>query len=224
MTLIERAARPAGALVLLHSWWGLTDHFRQLAAELAGAGLTTVAPDLYGGPSTDDPVRARELRRGLDDEDTLARVAAAVGAAQELAGGAPAGVLGFSVGAEFAIRAAARLGPAAGAVVAFYGTYLPDDLPALTAPVQLHLATDDEFVPPEEAAEFAGRMVALAKRLELYTYPGTRHAFVNRSRPEAYDPAAAELGRRRAVAFLRDTLHTAVRAAPAAHPEQARRT
>ena len=204
--LVERATDPAGALVLLHSWWGLTDHFRLLAAELAAAGLSAVVPDLYGGPSTDDPARARELRRGLDDEDTLDRVAAAVDAAQELAGGAAVGVLGFSVGAEFAIRAAVRRPQAAGAVVAFYGTYLPADLPALTAPVQLHLATQDEFVPPEEVAEFTGRMVALAKRLELHTYPGTRHAFANRSRPEAFDAAAAALARRRTVAFLNENL------------------
>ncbi|RII20536.1 Dienelactone hydrolase family protein [Streptomyces sp. YIM 130001] len=54
---IHRARQPLGAVVLLHSWFGLTHHFRGLCDRLAEVSLSTVAPDLYGGPQTDDLAR-----------------------------------------------------------------------------------------------------------------------------------------------------------------------
>lgn len=200
--LVRRAAEPVGAVLLVHSWWGLTEHFRLLAGELAAAGLSTVAVDLYDGATTDDPAEARRLRVRLDDEAVLRRAHTGLLAARELVGGAPAGVLGFSMGAEFGIRLAARHPANVGALVAFYGVCLPDGLARLTAPVQVHLATRDEFATPEEVGGFVSGMLAAGCRFELHSYPGTGHAFTNRSRPEAYRPEAAALARTRLLGFF----------------------
>lgn len=197
---------PIGYLVLVPSWWGLTDHFRAVAARLAEAGFSTAVVDLYRGEQTDDPARARQLRSALSDDELIARADAAVRTAQRLAAGRPIGLVGFSVGAETVIRVAARLGADAGAVVAFYGVCVPADLDGLQAPVSVHLAGDDEFVTPEEVAEFVGAYLTPSRRLELNSYPGTRHAFFNPTRLEAYDPAAADLSWTRALEFLRRTL------------------
>lgn len=199
--LVERATHPVGTVLLLHSWWGLTTHFRDLAARLAAEGLTTVAADLYAGPTTDDPQRARELRRALPDTDALARAGTALDTARSLASGS-VGVLGFSMGAELGIRLAAAHPDDVRAVVAFYGVYVPEDLSRLTAPVQVHAATDDEFATPEEIGEFATALTAAGNRLELHTYPGTRHAFFNTSHPDTYDGPAAELAWPRTLTFL----------------------
>jgi carboxymethylenebutenolidase len=189
-------------VVLLHSWFGLTDHFRGLCTRLAEASFSAVAPDLYGGPQTDDPARAKELRKALRDDEVLERISVAVDQAQLLAGDKPVGLVGFSVGGEFAIRTGAARGKDIAAVTTFYGLYVPEDLAGLEAPVQAHLAGDDEFVEPDEAGEFVERSMTLGKSLELYTYPGTRHAFSNATRPESYDAVAADLAWRRTREFL----------------------
>jgi carboxymethylenebutenolidase len=198
---VAHAEHPVGAVVLLHSWWGLTPHFRRLAERLAAAGLSTVAADLFGGSTTDDPARAREQRMAMTDEQGLDRAGAALDTARGLDVG-PVSTLGFSVGAEFAIRVAADRPADVASVVAFYGVYVPEDLAALNSRVQMHVATDDEFATPDEIGEFAAAMVAQAKVLELHTYPGTRHAFFNQTRPEAYDEVAADLSWRRTLEFL----------------------
>jgi carboxymethylenebutenolidase len=203
--LVERAAAGAPAVVLLHSWWGLTGHFRRVSRRLAGAGFTAVAVDLYAGRCTDDPRRARELRVGLTNEAALAAGGAAVEYAGRIAGGG-VGVLGFSMGAELALRLAAARADRVDAVVAFYGACVPDDLAQLRAPVQLHVATDDEFALPEEIGELVARLVALDKRLELYTYRGTRHGFFNADHPESHHEAAAESAWAATRTFLAATL------------------
>lgn len=200
---LVRADRELGTLVLLHSWWGRTPHFHRLAASFADAGYSTALPDIYTGETTDDPARARELRQALSDEDALGRADAALDLARSHAGGGPVGLVGFSMGAELGIRLAAARPGAIRAVVAFYGLCVPGGMAELDAPVQAHVATNDEFVTPDEVGEFAQRSITLAKDIELFSYPGTEHAFFNRTRPEAYDPEAAERAWDRTLAFLR---------------------
>ncbi|TCO55601.1 dienelactone hydrolase family protein [Actinocrispum wychmicini] len=204
--LVEQAESSGPVVVLLHSWWGLTDHFRTLARRFADSGFTTVAADLYRGAHTDDPVRARELRLALSDEDARTRALGAVDQASELADGRPVGVVGFSFGAELGIKIAAELRDRISAAVAFYGVCVPPNLAEITAPIQAHVATEDEFATAEEVGEFTQHLVALGKSVELYSYPGAKHAFFNTSRPEAYDADAAETAWRRTVDFLGRTL------------------
>ena len=40
-------------VVVLHTWWGLTEPFRQACDRLAEAGYVALAPDLYHGKTTD---------------------------------------------------------------------------------------------------------------------------------------------------------------------------
>ncbi len=199
--LVVPAAPGAPAVVLLHSWWGLTDHFRELSTRLAAAGFTAVTPDLYDGRCTDDPIEARRLRLALSDEVALDLAAAAVRQAESIAGTGRVALIGFSRGGELALRLAAAMQNVV-AVSAFYGVCVPDDLPGLRASVQLHVATDDEFATPEEIGEVTTSLVAHHKQVELHSYPGTRHAFFNRSHPESYDHAAAELAWRRTCEFF----------------------
>jgi carboxymethylenebutenolidase len=201
--VLVRAQQQTGVLVLLHSWWGCTEHFHTLAGRLADAGFSTVLADLYAGSTTDDPVRARELRVALSDQDALARAGAAMDLARQQ--DAPLGLIGFSMGAEFAIRLAASRKNEVRALVAYYGLCVPaDGLGAV--PVLAHVAAQDEFVTPQEVGEFTEHALAGQAELALFSYPGTTHAFANRSRPEAYHPEAAALSWERTLDFLRRQL------------------
>ena len=68
----------------------------------------------------------------------------------------------------------------------------------------LHIAGDDEFVPPEaQASMHAG--LGTNPLVTLYDYPGQHHAF---ARPDGdhYDAASAGLANQRTLEFLRQHL------------------
>ncbi|WP_297082087.1 dienelactone hydrolase family protein [uncultured Demequina sp.] len=61
-------------VLVLHSWWGLTDSLKDRCNQLADAGFTVVAPDLFDGEVARDdahgeqlllePRQGREVRHG----------------------------------------------------------------------------------------------------------------------------------------------------------------
>ena len=38
-------------LILIHEWWGLNDHVKDLTSRFAEEGYAVLAPDLYDGPA-----------------------------------------------------------------------------------------------------------------------------------------------------------------------------
>jgi carboxymethylenebutenolidase len=67
-------------------------------------------------------------------------------------------------------------------------------------------AERDEFVPPEAARKLEAELRAASKRASFTLFPGVGHAFLNDSRPDVYDAAAAERAWGMIVAFLRAEL------------------
>ena len=56
------APRPGPAVLVLHSWWGMTSSFTEYADRLAAAGFITGCVDLYGGVIAATPDEAKALR------------------------------------------------------------------------------------------------------------------------------------------------------------------
>src|SRR5262245_63421044 len=52
---------PFPGIVVIQEWWGLNDWIKDNAKRLAAQGYVALAPDLYRGKVTDDPMKAREL-------------------------------------------------------------------------------------------------------------------------------------------------------------------
>lgn len=207
LALPPRGSGP-GVLVL-QEWWGLVDHIRDVCDRFARAGFVALAPDLYRGETATDPDTAGRLMMDLAlpraARDLDGAVAALLG--ETATAGGTVGVVGFCMGGQLALLAGTR-NRRIGAVVDCYGIHpnVTLEWKDLAAPVLGIFAEQDSFVPPEAARKLEADLRAAGKRCSLNIFPGVGHAFLNDSRPDAYDAAAAERAWGMMVSFLRAEL------------------
>jgi carboxymethylenebutenolidase len=203
------AAGHGPGVLVVHEAFGLVDHIRDVCDRLARAGFVALAPDLFRGRSADDAQQAAELVAGLEAQRVMSDLA---GAAQALINehavdGARVGAVGFCMGGHLALLAATG-SPRVAAVVNFYGVAagLPLDLSKLEAAVLAIFAENDEFVSSEAVEALRADFDAAGKRATILVQPGVGHAFMNDSRPDRHDAAAAAEGWDRMLALLRAKL------------------
>lgn len=198
------ATREGGgpAVLVVHDWYGLLPHVRQRCEDLAEAGFTVFAPDLYDGRTTRDPREAAVLRHNLDDDAIERRLARIVRALRAHPSVYPPGcaAVGFSLGGDLALRLATA--GALDAVVAYYAALTPRQGVTVRCPVLLLLAETDAFLAPEEAPAFLAAVRSAGVPADTVTYPATQHSFANLDVPAA-GPLAAERAWARTVNFLR---------------------
>lgn len=189
-------------VLVLHAWWGLNDTIKAFCNRLADSGFVAFAPDLYHGRVTDQITEAETLSASLDGNQARADLTDAITFLKERAGSDGIAVIGFSLGAFFALDLSATMPDGVRDVVIFYGTG-PDDFSQSKAAYLGHFAETDEFEPQpnvdalEQALKRAGRPVT------FHIYPDTGHWFFESDRADAYNPAAAALAWERTLAFLK---------------------
>lgn len=194
-------------LLVLHSWWGLTSFVRQWCDRLADEGFVAIAPDLYAGSTADRPDEAEQMLAEMDVDRAADLVLATAGTLRDLpiTDDGPIGVVGFSMGASWALWLAARASEHVAATVAYYGTQgiaLDDAQSAFLG----HFAERDELVTEDEVVELEAHLRLLGKDVEFHRYAGTGHWFAEEDRPAAFDPGAATMAWERTLRFLRSHL------------------
>jgi len=189
-------------VLVLHAWWGLTPFFKQVCDRLADEGFVALAPDLFGGRTTDDVEVAKKLLADADMDAMLdlVRSSALTLRAMPATPDAPVGTLGFSMGASWAFWLASRTPEIVGATVAFYGTQNVDMEPAESAFLG-HFAEVDPYVDEDELTLLEADLHVLDKDVTFHHYPGTGHWFFEEDKP-AYDERAAAVAWDRTLAFL----------------------
>lgn len=194
-------------VLLLHAWWGLTPFFRSVADRLADEGFVVLAPDLMDGRIASTPDEAEALLAASDPNVGVRLVATAAYKLRDLriTPDAPIGVVGFSMGASWALWLSARAPELVGATVAFYGSQNIDFDGARSAYLG-HFAEHDEFESDDDIAFLEASLGLAGCDVTFHRYPGTSHWFFESDRPVAYDPAAADLAWERTVEFLRARL------------------
>lgn len=200
------AAGKGGAVLVLHAWWGLNDTVKAFCDRLAESGFIAFAPDLYHGKVADTIADAEALAVSLDAKADQARaeIANALTFLKERAGSgdASAAVIGFSLGAYYALALSAAAPESIRSVVLFYGTG-PADFSTSKADYLAHFAETDEFEPQSNVDELADSLKQAGRPATFYHYSGTGHWFFEPDRVDAYNPAAANLAWERTLAFLR---------------------
>jgi carboxymethylenebutenolidase len=197
------AATPA--LVVIHEWWGITDHVRSLVDRFAAEGLIVLAPDLYEGRVAKNADEAAALMNSLDTPAAMAKIGAAAAhlRAHPHSNG-KVGVTGFCMGGALAFRAACEV-DALGAVVPFYGLPGDVDWARVTAPIMAHFAKHDDWAKASSAETIKTTLAHLGKEMALHVYDAS-HAFMNDTRVDVYNADAAKLAWSRTVKFLKSHL------------------
>ena len=198
----------AGVLVL-HAWWGLTPVFTDVCDRLAAAGYVALAPSLYAGDATATTVAEAETLRDTHDEAGEAEPVARA-AVEQLLGfpevsGTQICVIGFSLGAYWALRLSQVRPDDVDAVVVFYGTD-EGDYRAARAAYLGHFAEHDDFEPLQAVRALEEKIRSAGRDVAFHVYPGTGHWFFEPNQPQAYDERAAVLARERTLDFLRAQL------------------
>ena len=207
------AAPEAGVgpgVLVLHAWWGLTSDFTDVCDRLAENGFVALAPSLYAGGETTDTIAGAEELVAVHDSDPNVAKSIALAAIDHLcampaAAGDEIGIIGFSLGAYWALHLSQVRPEDIGAVVTVYGTDDGDYSKARAAYLG-HFAEQDDFEPLEAVRALEHRIGAAGLEGEFHVYPNTGHWFVEPNRPDAYSAAAAELVWERTVDFLKERL------------------
>lgn len=192
-------------VLVLHPWWGLNETIRAFCRRLAAEGFVVFAPDLYHGRVTDQIAEADVLSSSLGD---AAQVDVAAGAAyvreQAHVGDGALAVIGFSMGAYYALAFSTADPEHVRQVVLFYGTGAGDFSQARAAYLG-HFAEADPYEPAEYVDGLEAELRAAGCPATFYRYPNIGHWFFESDRADAYNAEAAELAWERTLAFLRDT-------------------
>lgn len=189
-------------VLVLHAWWGLKPFFKQVCDQLAEQGFTALAPDYYQGRIAGTIDEAKALLE-KNDQDLMGDVVKAAHDHLAAQTGGRIGVVGFSMGASWALQVAANESDIAAAVM-FYGAG-EADYRQFKAKVLGHFSDVDEWEPLEWVRKMETDMKSAGMEVMLHIYPGVDHWFVEEDRPE-YDSAAALLAWSRTHEFLKKNL------------------
>ena len=211
--LATPASGKGPGIVVIQEIFGVNKVMRDIADGLASQGYVALCPDLFWrqepGIQITDQTEAEwarafelfngfDLDKGVDDlESTIQALRAVPGCTGKV------GTMGFCLGGRLAFLTATRT--SADAAVGYYGVMLTDHLDeTLKAPVMLHVATEDEFVPKDQQAAVHAALDGKPK-VTIHDYEGQNHAFV-RVGGKHYDKTSADLAQERTLAFFKEHL------------------
>ena len=193
-------------VLVLHAWWGLNDTIKAFCRRLAESGFVAFAPDLYHGKIADNIADAETLGSALDTNylQAKAEIADATIFLNERADQADRGlvVIGFSLGAYYALDLAATHPEHIRSVVLFYGTG-DGDYSNSRAAYLGHFAEVDDFEPQSNVDNLEESLRRAGRPVTFHRYPGTGHWFFEPDRSQAYNQEAANLAWDRTLDFLK---------------------
>ena len=213
--LAQPAATPAPGLVVAQEIFGVNQVMRDVCDWLAGQGFVACCPDLFWriepGIQITDQTQAEwdrafelfglfDVDKGIDDMKAALSHLRGHGACNGRVGS-----VGYCLGGKIAFLMATRSDSDAN--VSYYGVGLDallGEAGNIAKPLMLHVASKDQFVPPEAQDKITAGL-ADAPHVTLHVYEGQDHAFA-RVGGAHYDRAAADLANGRTLDLLKETL------------------
>lgn len=195
---VSRPSAPtsAPAVILIHEWWGLVPHTKDIANRFAARGYYAIAPDLYGGSVASTPEEAGKLSASVRPEASKSMLDSVVHhlSTQRTVDSRKIGIIGFCFGGTHAFNYVCE-SQRISAGVLFYATKPVTEeskLAKVQAPLLIIYGDQDQRVSTETARQIEATLRKLGKNVELKIYPGCGHAFFNDQNAHGYKPEAAK--------------------------------
>ena len=176
---MEPETEPAGAVVLIHEWWGLNDQIRSVVPKFAEAGFLSLAVDLYQKQVAESPNNARALMQSVQpDVATDALVTWIEWLREHPKSNGKVGTVGWCFGGGWSLNAS--IATPVDATVIYYGRCAKgaDEVATLKGPVLGHFATQDQFINQDMVSVFEKSMDEAGKTYTNHWYDAD-HGFAN---------------------------------------------
>ncbi len=198
---MEPQSTPAGAVLLIHEWWGLNDQIRSMVPVFAQAGYLSLAVDLYEGDVADTPDKARSMMSAVQPDVASETLTTWIDwLRNHPKGNGKVGTVGWCFGGGWSLNAS--LVSAVDATVIYYGRCAKsaEEVSKLQGPVLGHFATQDQFIDMEMVSGFEKSMDAAGKTYTNHWYEAD-HGFANPT-TSRHDAEDAMLARSRTLEFF----------------------
>ena len=176
-------------ILVVHEWWGHTEHARDRARKLAEIGYTALAIDMYGdGKTAEHPKKAGKLMnaafKNWNTSKKRFNKAKEFLQSQKTVDPKRIGAIGFCFGGAVSIRMA-RGGADLDGVVAFHSALpLEPEIKKIKASIMVINGAQDSFLKPETVASFSSQMMAGNTNFTYINLKGVRHSFTNKRADE----------------------------------------
>lgn len=177
---------PQPGVILVHEWWGLTDHMKNMTNQVAEMGYVAFAIDLYGkGVVTDKTDKAGQLSGQFKDNDAFRRERLKAGF--ETFSTVPQvdktriGAIGFCFGGTCVLHMAYS-GLDVKGVVSFHGSLVPpgeSDVGKIKAKILVLHGADDPLVSAESIKAFQDGVRKARADWQMLYFGNAVHSFTN---------------------------------------------
>ncbi|MBV2360402.1 dienelactone hydrolase family protein [Thalassococcus sp. CAU 1522] len=207
MEIVAPDTRPRAAVLVIHSWWGLTPSFRRYGTALSRAGYLVGLADLFDGATAETEAEARRLRSRPRRVPMYRQLGADLETLRARLGGetAPVGLVGFSMGGHWAVWLSQRPEYGIAATILYYAAR-GGSFASCRARIQAHFAETDDWVSASARKSMERSIARAGCDYRGFDYPGTGHWFAESDRTDTYDAACAARALKRDRDFLAETL------------------
>jgi carboxymethylenebutenolidase len=203
-----KAGKRYPAVIVIHENRGLQPHIMDVTRRMAREGFLSIAPDALSplGGTPEDINKVGEMFKQLNNEQTVKNFVAAVKYLKSNPNSnGNVGCTGFCWGGAMTNQVAVNA-PDLKAAVPYYGRQpVAEDVAKIKAPVLAHYAENDQGINAGIPA-FEEALKNAKIEYQIFTYPGTQHAFNNDTNPQRYNEEAAKLAWKRTVDFFKAKL------------------
>jgi carboxymethylenebutenolidase len=206
----ENNASKHPAVIMIHEWWGLNNHIKDMANLLAEEGYVVLAADLYNGKVAADPNEAGKLVQSVraNQENAITNLKAAVKYVSSLpiVDKSKIASIGWCFGGGQSLQLAlnSQDQPLA-ATILYYGTPLvveKSELSKIKWPVLGIFGDKDQAIPLKQINQFKAALDEIGITNEIHIYPGIGHAFANPS-GDNYAPKETQDAWEKTLSFLK---------------------
>ncbi len=193
-------------IVMIHEWWGLNDHIKEMADKLASHGYVVLAVDLYGGQVATTSDQARQLVTSYDSQYGKQNMNSAVSMLNDDYSVDNVGSIGWCFGGGQSLNLALE-NSEMDATVIYYGSLVtdPELLSSINWPVLGIFAELDKGIPSETVMNFESALNELNVENQIHIYDDVDHAFANPS-GERHAPEESKDAWARTISFLESNL------------------